>query len=469
MNQNKEVKEPSLYKDFGGFKGFTFQDNINSINKLYYGQGLKISEVPFIFKNENDNKYYISAHKIELLSKDGERVKLIYFPESFLNQVFYHDNLLFFFNSNYTLVIYKIENKSCKRYIFTQKIQDSLKKQEKPKNNLNAKKKKENEEENEENKENEEEKEKEKEKKNDKEKKKENEKEHVLPIEEKKIEEILNLLGKIDQSTGLKSSYEILCNILQKYLSEDLIKNTRQFNGQKKYEIKIDNLHLTCIYEKISEEIDSVGQIRKEIKVNDTQVSLASGIQSLKEYANFKKNKDKNAAEKYINNDFKCPIIFKNFSDTTIPAKKTILCEIKSGFDIKDVLKQLNKRITAISDCLFNGLEKPEYFIGIVNLDSKNAEKLEKCLEKEPIFNDKVMIISIVDSEYCDIDVSFEVNTDFLINNKLDNLEKEMVGMRKEMKDYHKDVIDLIDLLIIQMREYHPNINIPTKLLVNHK
>ena len=108
---------------------------------------------------------------------------------------------------------------------------------------------------------------------------------------------------------------------------------------------------------------------------------------------------------------------------------------------------------------MFNGLEKPEYFIGIVNLDSKNAEKLEKCLEKEPIFNDKVMIISIVDSEYCDIDVSFEVNTDFLINNKLDNLEKEMVGMRKEMKDNHKDVIDLIDLLIIQMREYHPNIN----------
>ena len=43
-----------------------------------------------------------------------------------------------------------------------------------------------------------------------------------------------------------------------------------------------------------------------------------------------------------------------------------------------------------------------------------------------------------------------------------------MVGMRKEMKDYHKDVIDLIDLLIIQMRIYHPNINIPTKLLVNH-
>ena len=216
MNQNKEVKEPSLYKDFGGFKGFTFQDNINSINKLYYGQGLKISEVPFIFKNENDNKYYISAHKIELLSKDGKRIKLIYFPENFLNQVFYHDNLLFFFNSNYTLVIYKIENKSCKRYIFTQKIQDSLKKQEKPKNNLNAKKKKENEEENEENKENEEEKEKEKEKKkeNDKEKKKENEKEHVLPIEEKKIEEISNLLGKIDQNTGLKSSYEILCNIL---------------------------------------------------------------------------------------------------------------------------------------------------------------------------------------------------------------------------------------------------------------
>ena len=121
-------------------------------------------------------------------------------------------------------------------------------------------------------------------------------------------------------------------NILQKYLSEDLIKNTRQFNGQKKYEIKIDNLHLTCIYEKISEEIDSVGQIRKEIKVNDTQVSLASGIQSLKEYANFKKNKDKNAAEKYINNNFKCPIIFKNFLETKIPEKKQFY--VKSKVDL---------------------------------------------------------------------------------------------------------------------------------------
>lgn len=94
---------------------------------------------------------------------------------------------------------------------------------------------------------------------------------------------------------------------MQKYLSEHLIKNTKQFNGQKKYEIKIDNLELTCIYEKISEEIDSVGQIRKEIKVNDTQVSLNSGIQSLKEYANFKKNK------------------FKNFLETTIPAKKNFM------------------------------------------------------------------------------------------------------------------------------------------------
>ena len=119
MNSNQiEIKkeEQSLYYDIGGFKGNTFQDNINSINKLYYGQGLKISEVLYLLRNQKDNKYYLMANKIELDLKNGEKSQMFYYPENFLNQVFiYKNTYIFFISQDYSLFAFKLEEKSIKR------------------------------------------------------------------------------------------------------------------------------------------------------------------------------------------------------------------------------------------------------------------------------------------------------------------------------------------------------------------
>ena len=245
-------------------------------------------------------------------------------------------------------------------------------------------------------------------------------------IEEKKLEEILDLLAGIGQGDDLKKTYETLCKILHNYLLENLNENTNQFFGKKNYEIKIDDLELTCDYEKISMEIDSVGKLRKPITINDNKVSLSSGIQSLEEYINFKKKDDKESMEKYINNDFKCPIIFKNFLEHIIPGNKCILCEIKSGFGLKDVIEQINKRINIIKDCLFSGEEKPEYYLGIVNINSKDFEKLETFLNQEPKFDEKVLIISAVDFEYHGFDLCSEVNENYLLYQKMENIETKL-------------------------------------------
>ena len=112
-NTIKVAKEPSLYADIGGFKGFSFQSNIDSINKLYFGQGLVISKAPYIYRNEKDGKYYLSAYCFKI--DDGENSKEIYYPEAFLNLVFYHDQKIYFVNSQNELLVYKIDEKSCKK------------------------------------------------------------------------------------------------------------------------------------------------------------------------------------------------------------------------------------------------------------------------------------------------------------------------------------------------------------------
>ena len=127
-DKSKVAKEPSLYADIGGFKGFSFQSNIDSINKLYFGQGLALSEIPYIYKSEKDGKYYLSAYCFKIIDAKGETSREIYYPETFLNLVFYHDETIFFVNSNNDLSVYKIDKKSCMKYKFTPQY---LKKNEK--------------------------------------------------------------------------------------------------------------------------------------------------------------------------------------------------------------------------------------------------------------------------------------------------------------------------------------------------
>ena len=363
MNRIEIPKEKSIYADIGGFKGNTFQNNINSINRLYYGQGLKISDTLYLHRNEKDNKYYLSANKIEIKPKGGQKSQLMYFPDNFLNQVFLYNNNLFFICQDYKLLIFSLKNQSIKKYTFSPKSKEGQTQETQHKN-----------EEKDEIKEEEEKKEK-KEKKVKKENDNQNENFNI------KINEIFTKLAKINTNLDIKSNYEIFCDILSHNLAVNLNEKLQRFNGKKIYEIKIDDFEVEIVYEKILEEVDSVGQIRKKLKLANGIISLETGIKSLKEYINSKRDKDK--SKQYIDNDFKCPILFKNFVDEFIPENSVILCEIKSGFALLDVMKQLNKRIDIIKYCLFNKFEKPNYFIGIINLNSENVEKLDDFLEKK--------------------------------------------------------------------------------------
>ena len=199
-----------------------------------------------------------------------------------------------------------------------------------------------------------------------------------------------------------------------------------------------NGLRFTCEIQKLSKEIDSVGHFREPLNLVEGQISFNNGISSLEQYVTAKKKKDK-ASKNYILNDFTCPILFKNFKENIIPENKAVLCEIKSGFAIEDVSNQINDRINFLTNCLFNKGEKPEYFIGIVNLASENLNKLKQLSEKELNFKEKVLIISAVDYEYHGIDISVEVNPDYLLFKKIDNLESKLDGLKKEMEAQKKE------------------------------
>ena len=62
MEQAEQIKEKKLYYDAGKFKGNTFENNINTINKLYLGIGLKITDIPYIYVDEKDNKTYLAVN-----------------------------------------------------------------------------------------------------------------------------------------------------------------------------------------------------------------------------------------------------------------------------------------------------------------------------------------------------------------------------------------------------------------------
>ena len=400
-NKDKEGKEKSLYCDIGSFKGFSFQNNVDSINKLFFGLSLSLSENTYIFKNEEDGKYYLSAYCFRIIPENKTNIKKIYYPTSFLNLIFYHKNIIFFIRSNNELSIYKLnDDNQCKNYVFFPQFSA---KYQTPKKEMKLKSKK--------------------------------------ILSEKENEEISDKLDKIDNS-NLKSTYEMLCDILKNNLKENLMDKSKEIHSKMTYFIEIDDLKFTCEFEKESKEIDSVGHLREPISVTDEEVLLKKGIENLKTYIKLKRNKD-NSAENYIKNDFKCPILYKNFNEKIIPSNKAFLCEIKAGFAIEDVAEQIEKRIELIKNCFFNDGKKPEYFIGIINLNSKNVDKLAVFLNYTPNFEDKVLIISAVDYEYFGMDISYEINTNYLLFKKIDTLKneiknelnREMAIQRQELKD----------------------------------
>ena len=425
-NKNQE-ETGKLYCNMGNFKGFTVQNNIDSVNKLYFGLGLRLSDTPYIYKNEEDGNIYLGAYIFRIIPENLNNTKNIYLPANCLNLTFYHNNMIFFIKPNNELSLYKLKNDSITYYNF--EPQYSSKKETPKKIKLKNK--------------------------------------EELKIEKNKIKEISDKLVQIDKKS-LNTTYETLCYILKNDLKETLLGKSKELNSKMFYFIKIDELEFTCEIEKDSKEIDSVGHILEPINVINEEIPFTKGIEKLIKYVELKNAKDK-SAEGYIKNDFKCPILYKNFKEAVIPSNKAILCEIKGGFAIKDVAKQIEKRIKFIHNCLFNEGEKPEYFIGIVNV----YYKLKKFSGLQLEFEDKVLIVSAVDYEYKGMNISYEINTDYLLFKKMDSLKqeikdeikeeirKEMAAQKQEIKDEISGINTKIDKILEILKKMNPKLVIP--------
>ena len=168
------------------------------------------------------------------------------------------------------------------------------------------------------------------------------------------------------------------------------------------------------------------------------------------------------------NNTFKSPILFKNFDEEVIPANKVLLFEFKSGFDIEGLHKQFKERIEAVNNFIFNKDEKPLYYIGIVNLNSKNIDKLENYSNYN--FNDikdNMIIIATIDYNFFNIDLSYEINEGYLLIKKIDNLENQISDLKNTMNNLEKKFDDKIasfeekmdknfDNLLKEIKALHP-------------
>ena len=142
-----------------------------------------------------------------------------------------------------------------------------------------------------------------------------------------------------------------------------------------------------------------------------------------------------------------------------MPANKVILCEIKSGFNIEEIQKQLNERIDAIKYFKFNKEENPLYYIGIVNFYSKNKDKLSEYEKQEFSFenNEKILIVAVVDYVYFGIDLSHEVNDGYLLYKAILNLNKKVENVDKKVDNLEKKTDDNFNNLISELQGIFPN------------
>ena len=411
MSEDKSIENKKVakkYYDSRKFKGNTFEQNIAAINNMLFGQGIKISDTPFIIIDEKDQKKYLSAYNFKIESKDNK--VNINLPETFLQYIFYFNKMLFHFNSSNNLIIIKFINNKCYKYPFPNNF------------NKDAKCNKE-----------------------------------EIKIDESKVTEIKQKLEKINEKSRLTEKYDILFDIFTNDLGYEF-KNERPKQIGKEYIVNIDHEDFEevykCTIKKINLEIDGSGKISEEIILAKGNTSFEDGINSLINYLNMKKS-DPEKANYYINNDFKSPIIFKNFDEDFIPKNKVILCEIKSGLAIDGVIKQLEERINIIRDCLFNEEEKPLYYIAIVNLSSESVELIKSYKDRKINTKEKVLFIVTIDYKYCGFDISHEVHGDYLIYKKMNSIEKTGVDTNIKVTNMEKE----FKILIRALGHYIPTIN----------
>lgn len=427
---NMITQKPKIYADYQSFQGNTFESNIKSINNLYLGQGIKISEVPFIIKEDKSNKNYIAVNRINIKTQIEE--KIVYIPKKFIYIVFYFHNSIFYINKNNSLLIFKFESDKCIKF----EVQHKKDHKSEITNGKNLK--------------------------------------------DIDLNSVFTSLKRMNESNKIKEKYEILTKILNEDLKEQLnIENPKSFSNKKSYVFNLNSLEYKCEVKSIEIEVDDIGVIRERIQLIKGQISLEKGINSLIQYVQLKKegNDNKIKEKNLINNTFKCPIIYKNFDDDTIHDNQTIITEIKSGFDLENVKDQLVDRIEIINKCLFNEGEWPQYFIGLINLESKDVDKLQQFLKVNLNLNKKSLIISVVDSEYFGLDLSCEIHNEYLLYKKLNNMEKKLDDTNQKLDetnqkldetnqkldDTQRDVKNLnkkFDILIEFLKLTNPKIDI---------
>ena len=410
MSEDKSIENKKVakkYYDSRKFKGNTFEQNIAAINNMLFGQGIKISDTPFIIIDEKDQKKYLSAYNFKIESKNNK--VNINLPETFLQYIFYFNKMLFHFNSSNNLIIIKFINNKCYKYQFPNNFnKDAICNKEE------------------------------------------------IKIDESKVTEIKQKLEKINEKSRLTEKYDILFDIFTNDLGYEFKNETPKQIG-KDYIVNIDHEDFEevykCTIKKINLEIDGSGKISEEIILAKGNTSFEDGINSLINYLN-KKKSDPEKANYYINNDFKSPIIFKNFDEDFIPKNKVILCEIKSGFAIDGVIKQLEERINIIRDCLFNEEEKPLYYIAIVNLSSESVELIKSYKDRKINTKEKVLFIVTIDYKYCGLDISHEVHGDYLLYKKMNSIEKTGVDTNIKVTNMEKE----FKILIRALGHYIPTI-----------
>ena len=441
-NKNNQVK---IYYDAGRFKRNTFEQNINAVNKLYLGLGLKIRDIPYIYVNETDNNIYLSANNF-IIEKNNKKFEINY-PTSFIYKIFYYDNLLFYLEENNQLNVYKFDRKnwSIKHCLIQQK-----------KNKENEKKK--------------DSKKKQTDKNIEIREDKNNKKEESTPkirdlkIKEDKVKKILEKLDNI-KNNNCKEDYEILCDIIGNWLNIKLDqKYPKEIKEVLTFEIKDDksqSIELTCTIKLIKYQIDSTGMIREKLKVGKGKITFEDGIEFISKYAKFK-------GMLSFENSFKCPILFKNFEEEEVPPNKVIMCEIKSGFDLEELKRQLIERINAIKYFKFKKDENPLYYIGIVNFDSTNIKKITKYSDFTFNIDENILIVAAIDYLYFGIDLSYEINDGYLLlkaignlNNRFENLNDRIDNLEKKMDNRIDNLEKKMDTnfqnLINELKMMNPN------------
>ena len=425
-----------IYYDARKFKENSFENNINTINKLYLGLGLKINEIPYIYVDENDNKNYLLANcftiktikeknKSDLMTKIKEEEKTINYPISFLYNVFFDNNTIFYLDSNNQLNVYKFDKKS----LSIKKSMVQIDARENQKNKLN---------------------------KQDESSRPNissiNDKPISLKNEKNKVEIIMKKLEKINYNNDIKKYYETLCGVLEKDLNVNLnLSYQKSLKGTLSFIIKeSDEIKHICSIKTIKYEIDGSGLIREKIKLQNGIITFKDGINAINFAIKMKEGIS-------YNNTFKSPILFKNFNKEVIPANKVLLFEFKSGFDIEGLHKQFKERIEAVNNFIFNKDEKPLYYIGIVNLNSKNIDKLENYSNYN--FNDikdNMIIVATIDYNFFNIDLSYEINEGYLLIKKIDNLENQISDLKNKIASFEEKMDKKFDNLLTEIKALHP-------------